>query len=33
MKNNNNNKYGSMILPDGKYYSLDDFKTRLRVIS
>lgn len=29
MKNNNNNKYGSMILPDGKYYSLDDFKTRL----
>ena len=29
MKNNNNNKYGSMILPDGKCYSLDDFKTRL----
>lgn len=23
------NKYGSMILPDGKYYSLDDYKTRL----
>lgn len=25
----NKNKYGKMILPDGKYYSLDDFKTRL----
>lgn len=24
-----NNKFGSMILPDGKYYSLDDYKTRL----
>lgn len=23
------NKYGSMILPDGKYYSLDDYKTKL----
>lgn len=23
------NKYGAMILPDGKYYSLDDFETRL----
>lgn len=24
-----NNRYGAMILPDGKYYSLDDYKTRL----
>ena len=24
-----NNNYGSMILPDGKYYSLDDYQTRL----
>lgn len=26
---NKNNKYGSMILPDGNYYSLDEYKTRL----
>ena len=25
----NKNKFGAMILPDGKYYSLDDYKTRL----
>lgn len=25
----NNNRYGAMLLPDGKYYSMDDYKTRL----
>ncbi len=29
MKNKGMNKFGSMILPDGKYYSLDDRETRL----
>ncbi len=24
-----NNRFGEMILPNGKYYSLDDYKTRL----
>ncbi len=29
MEKNHTNSYGSMILPDGKYYSLDDRSTRL----
>ncbi len=29
MNNNQDNKYGSMVLPDGKKYSLDDRQTRL----
>ena len=28
MTNRSHNSYGAMILPDGKYYSLDDRETR-----